>query len=66
MLLCNLEGESLRRVWIVVAGVLALMMAVALAVLGAHPNGGYLWIHSIQNALSASVAHPTGGYLWIH
>ena len=52
-----------------VAGVLALAIALALAILGAQPDGGHLWIHSIQNALgvsASSVSHPTGGHLWIH
>ena len=59
----------MRRAWIVVAGVLALAAVFALAIVGVHPEGGHLWIHSIQNALSttvSSVTHPTGGHLWIH
>ncbi|MGQ9587781.1 MAG: hypothetical protein ACUVT7_05300 [Thermoplasmata archaeon] len=47
---------------------LALVCTVALAVVGVAPDGGHLWIESIQNAMKStvsSVAHPTGGHLWI-
>lgn len=58
----------MRRLWIVVAGVVALAVTVALAVVGVAPDGGHTWIESIQSAVREAVTggpNPTGGHTWI-
>lgn len=59
------RGERLRRLWIVAAGVLALSITAALAVIGVAPDGGHAW-HSIQVAMSAAAdgINITGGHAW--
>jgi hypothetical protein len=59
-------GENLRKIWIIAAGVLALGMVVALALVGVSPNGAYAW-HSIQtamNSVSDVVVKSNGAYAW--
>lgn len=58
----------MRKILILVAGVLALGTAVALAVLGVAPDGGHAWLHPIQHVLNSTVdkvAHPSGGHAWL-
>jgi hypothetical protein len=58
----------MRKILIIVAGVLALGMAVALAVLGVTPNGGHAWLQPIQHVVSSTVdkvSIPTGGHAWL-
>jgi hypothetical protein len=57
----------MRRLWIVVAGVLALGVVAALALVGVAPDGGHAWIDSIQTAMNCAVdkVSPTGGHAWI-
>jgi len=57
-------GESLRRTWIVVAGVLALGATLALAMFGVAPDGGHTWVYAIKTAVCKVSA--TGGHTWIY
>jgi hypothetical protein len=58
----------LKKIWIVVAGVLALGTAAALAVLGVAPNGGHAWLQPIQHVVSSTVdgiTRQNGGHAWL-
>lgn len=57
----------MRRAWILVAGVLALAVIAAFALVGISPDGGHAWIDSIKTAMSSAVDKitPTGGHAWI-
>ena len=58
-------GESLRRLWIIAAGVLALTATVALALMGAKLDGAHAW-YSIQTALTSTVdsVKSAGAHAW--
>jgi hypothetical protein len=61
-------GERLRRVWIVVVGLLALAAIATLAFVGVSAHGGHTWIFAIKTAMSSAVSGvfgPTGGHTWI-
>lgn len=55
----------MRRLWIIAAGVLALGVTAALAVMGAHPEGAHAW-YSIQTALTSTVdsVRSAGAHAW--
>jgi hypothetical protein len=58
----------LRKIWIVVAGVLALGTAAALAVIGVAPQGGHAWLAPMKHVLGSTVegiAHQNGGHAWL-
>lgn len=58
-------GESLRRLWMFAAGVLALIVIAALALMGSKVDGAFAW-YSIQAALKDTVDSVTsaGAFAW--
>ena len=58
-------GVSLRRLWIIVGGVLALAVTAVLALMGAKMDGAHAW-YSIQTALSSTFdsVRAHGAHAW--
>jgi len=60
--------NQLRKIWILVAGVLTLGTVLVLGMFGFSADGGHAWIESIENVINTATSGvhvPKGGHAWI-